>query len=155
MYQNMYQNPEPSRRVTQQKIECRSSARQKSSGNAAAHAVELATMVLDKSGMVRYCNAAAARLFRANTQKLARRHITALIPSLPFNAETPGYNIAYATFWAAAGRWQVFGGADSEGCSLWLQVLLDKLQLEGSYQILLNLRQAAGMEFFRGAAQQI
>jgi PAS domain-containing protein len=151
----MFQNPEPSRRVTQQEIERHSSKRRNRSGNAAAHAVELATMVLDKSGIVRYCNAAAARLFRAKTLELARRHITALIPGLPFNAETPGYNVAYATFWATGGRWRLFGGADSEGRSLWLHVLLDKLELEGGHQILLNLRQAAGMGFFRGASQQI
>lgn len=151
----MFQNSELSRKVMQQRIEHRTSKRRKGSGSAAAHAVEFATMVLDKAGIVRYCNAAAARLFRANTRDLARRHITALIPGLPFNAETPGYNVAYATFWAAGGRWRSFGGADSAGRSLRLQVFLDKLQLEGGYQILLNLRRAAGMEFFRTASQQI
>ncbi len=151
----MPQNPEPSRQLTQQKTKRHSPERQKSSINPAARAVELATMILDKSGIVRYCNAAAARLFRASTRELTQRHITALIPGLPFNSETPGYNIAYAAFWAAGRPWRVFGGADSRGCSLWLHVLLDKLELEGGYQILLNLRQAAGMELFRAASQSI
>jgi PAS domain-containing protein len=151
----MMQNPKLARRTTYPDIERRSAERRKSSGNAVAHIVELATMVLDKSGIIRYCNAAAARLFRADTLELARRHITALIPSLPFNAETPGYNVAYATFWATGGRWRVFGGKDSAGRSVWLHVLLDKLELEGGHQILLNLRQVAGVELFRSASRQI
>lgn len=136
----------PSRKMLQRETERDASESRYRHGSAAARAFEIATMILDKSGIVRYYNAAAACLFRASTWELARRHITALIPGLPFNAETPGYNVAYAAFWAAGGRWRVFGGEDTKGSPMRLHVLMDKLELEGDHQILLILRQAAGSE---------
>lgn len=111
-----------------------------SGGEAAAQGVPFAAMVLDRLGTVRYCHADAARLFRARAHTLIGRHVKDLIPDLPFNPRTPGYNVAYAAFWASENPRRGFCGVDSQGRSFGLQVALDKLELEKRYQILLSLR---------------
>ena len=68
--------------------------------SATAHAIPFATMILDSLGTVRYCHADAARLFDASANTLVGRPVRDLIADLPFNSKTPGYNIAYASFWA-------------------------------------------------------
>lgn len=107
---------------------------------AAAHGNPVAAMILDSSGTVRYCHADAAHLFHASPSVLVGRHIRELIPDLPFDQRTPGYNVAYATFWAPEGPPRGFCGVDGQGRFFGLQLTLDRLQLEKHQQILLNLR---------------
>lgn len=116
------------------------SARDEPGAEAASHRVPFAAMVLDSLGTVRYCHADAARLFRAGARTLVGRHLSELIPGLPFNPMTPGYNVAYATFWAPEGSRRGFCGVDSQGLTFGLQVTLDRLNLEKHHQILLSLR---------------
>ncbi|MBI4293819.1 MAG: hypothetical protein HY661_20280 [Betaproteobacteria bacterium] len=96
-------------------------------------------MVLDRSGTVRYCHAEAARLFRASAHTLVGRHVRALIPHLPFNPRTPGYNVAYTTFWASEGPQRGFCGLDSQGGLFGVQVALDRLDLQKHPQIIVAL----------------
>ena len=103
------------------------------------HGVPFAAMVLGKSGTVRCCHAEAARLFRASAQTLVGRHVRELIPDLPFNARTPGYNVAYTTFWASEGPQRGFCGLDRQGGSFGLQVALDRLDLQKHHQIFVAL----------------
>ncbi len=109
------------------------------SGEAAAHEIPFATMVLDRSGTVRYCHADAARLFRSNAHTLGGHHVREVIPNLPFNPRTPGYNVAYATFWASEGPQRRFCGVDGQGGLFGLQVALDKLELQKRHQIIVSL----------------
>ncbi|MBI2959206.1 MAG: hypothetical protein HYY28_02745 [Betaproteobacteria bacterium] len=102
----------------------------------------LATIVLDRLGTVRYCHDEAADLFGSPALSLIGKHIKALIPDLPFNARTPGYNVAYAAFWAPDGPRQRYCGVDSLGRSFDLQIALESLELEKKQQIVLNLRRA-------------
>jgi len=114
--------------------------RHETGGETAAHEVPFAAMVLDRLGTVRYCHADAARLFGASAHTLVGRHVTELIPDLPFKPRTPGYNVAYAAFWAPDGSRRGFCGVDNEGRSFGLQIALDRLELEKHHQILLSLR---------------
>lgn len=113
---------------------------EKAGGDVAAYGTPFLAMVLDSLGTVRYCHADAARLFRAGAHTIVGRHVSELIPALPFNSRTPAYNVAYATFWAPEGPRRGFCGVDSQGRCFDLQVALDKLQLEKHHQILLSLQ---------------
>ena len=81
-------------------------------------------MALDCRGTVQHCHEDLARLFRARPPALVGRHIRELIPNLPLNAATPGYNAAYATFWAPSGQRRGFHGVDSHGRKFALRVAL-------------------------------
>lgn len=107
---------------------------------AAAREIPIAAMILDSSGTVVYCHADAARLFHASPSTLVGQHVSELIPDLPFDRRTPGYNLAYATFWAPEGPPRGFAGVDGQGRSFGLQLALDRLQLQKHQQILLGLR---------------
>ncbi len=109
-------------------------------GAATADEFEPATIILDVLGKVVCCNHAAMRLFCDNLRPLAGRNIRALIPDFPLRPVTPGYNLAYATFWAAEGGWRQFSGRDSRRRLFRLEAGLDKCELESHRQILLNLR---------------
>ncbi len=139
----MNQNAEFVRRETSQQIPRFFAERDDGVGHAAHQVVDFAAMVLDRSGVVRYCNTAALRLFRTGGRALVGQHVTTRIPGLPFKSETPGYNVAYATLWAATAIWLRFSGVDSQGRSLNVHVSLNKFELEGHHQILLILRPAA------------
>ena len=112
-------------------------------GEAAAKEIPSAVMILDSSGTVRYCHAEAARLFRAGATALVGRHVRELIPDLPFDPRTRGYNVAYATFWSPNGLLRGFCGVDGRGCSFGLQLTLGRLVLEKHHQILLRLKTPA------------
>jgi hypothetical protein len=114
--------------------------RDDSSGAAVAHGVPFAAMVLDKSGTVCYCHADAARLFHASAHALVGRHVRELIPDLPFKPKTPGYNVAYAAFWANEEAQHGFSGVDSQGRAFGIRVAVDRLELEKRHQILLRLQ---------------
>lgn len=107
-----------------------------------AGADQPATMVLDRLGTVRYCHDEAANLFGTRADSLIGKHIKALIPDLPLNARTPGYNIAYAAFWAPDGPRQGYCGVDSRGRSFGLQIALANRELEKKQQIVLSLRRS-------------
>ena len=109
-------------------------------GAAAGLGSAIAAMILDRSGTVRYGHADAARLFHISPNALVGRHVTELIPELPLDRRTPGYNLAYATFWAPAGPPRAFSGVDSQGRSFGVRVGLDRLELEKHQYILLSLR---------------
>ena len=114
--------------------------RDDTSGETAAPGVPFAAMVLDKSGTVCYCHADAARLFHASAHTLVGRHVRELIPGLPFKPRTPGYNVAYAAFWASEEAQHGFCGVDSQGRAFGIRVAVDRLELEKRHQILLRLQ---------------
>ena len=110
-----------------------------SSHEAMAPGSQLSMMVLDKFGVIRYCSVFAARLFRASAQELIGRSIASLVPQLPLRQQTPGYNIAFATFWAAADSNPAYTAVDGQGGSIPIRISLEQLSLEGHHQILVNL----------------
>lgn len=106
---------------------------------------EFALMVLDKHGTVCQCDAAAARLFAAGAQQLIGKPVGELIPDMPLKPDTPGYNVAYAAFWASEACGREFRGRDGRGRAVCLELSLAGLAPEGGHQILLRLRQAGGV----------
>lgn len=109
---------------------------------AAAHRVPFAAMVLNRSGTVRSCHDDAARLFCASADALVGRHVSELIPHLPFKPRTPGYNVAYSTFWASEGPQRGFCGVDTQGRLFGLQVALRTPELDKHDQIIVALAAA-------------
>ncbi len=109
-------------------------------GPTGAREAELATVILDTLGKVLSGNSAATRLFCDSTKPLSGRNIRALIPDFPFRPITPGYNLAYATFWAAEGGWRQFNARDSRRHLFRLDVALDKHELASRREIVLRLR---------------
>ncbi len=59
-------------------------------------------LVLDKNGAIRFCSTAVARLAGTTAAGLLGRPVRQLLPQLPFNHGTPGYNVAFAMFSATA-----------------------------------------------------
>jgi len=116
------------------------------SDNSAIPGSQLAMMVLDKFGMVRYCSVFAARLFHAGAQELIGRSINAVVPQLPLRPDTPGYNVAYATFWSALNCGQEYTVIRSQGDAVPIRVFLEKLSGEGQHQILVYLTPAEKRE---------
>lgn len=108
-------------------------------GKDIAHDVPVTAMVLDWLGTVRYCNADAARLFGVSAHTVVGRHIKELIPDLPFSPSTPWYNVAYATFWAPQGPQRNFCGLNNGGGAFGLAVALNRLEQDGSHQIIVAL----------------
>lgn len=83
-----------------------------------------AAIVMDCYGTVQHCSSSLAGLFQTRPRFLIGRHIRELIPNLPLSAATPGYNAAYATFWAAKGEQGGFEGVDSYGKTFGLRIAL-------------------------------
>ncbi|OGA17809.1 MAG: hypothetical protein A3I01_05150 [Betaproteobacteria bacterium RIFCSPLOWO2_02_FULL_65_24] len=105
-----------------------------------AQPAEPAMIVLDTSGTVCSCTAAAAGLFGAGLHGPVGRHITVLVPDLPLRPSTPGYNIAYARFKPDAGPWRELSGRDSQGRVFRLLGSLDTMEWEGAHHIVMSLR---------------
>jgi hypothetical protein len=100
-------------------------------------------LALDAAGNIQRCDTAAAELFFASPEMLVGRHITKLIPELPLKPDTPGYNVAYATFCAARPVWLWFKAVDSAGCTMRLYVSFDAPKSSGAQmpqRIVLRLR---------------
>lgn len=95
-------------------------------------------VVLDRFGIVRYCDTRALKLLGAGPDGLIGRDIRSLIPELPISARTPGYNLAYATFCATRGP-RLCRALGSNGRAANLEIWLDKLH--GYHEILIGMRQ--------------
>jgi diguanylate cyclase (GGDEF)-like protein/PAS domain S-box-containing protein len=69
---------------------------------------------------------------------MAGSPIAALLPALPLRAATPGYNLAYVTFWADAGAQRLWG-QHRDGRRIALGVVISRLQLGKRHVFLLAL----------------
>ncbi len=98
-------------------------------------------IVLDRFGIVDQCNAAAGELF-GGALTLLGRPITGAIPGIPIRHGTPGYNLAYAAYWASHARYRRFTGIDCRGDAFDIDVRLECLPLNGVPRIALALRPA-------------
>ncbi len=110
------------------------------SGLAAIEEVGLAAVTLDITGKILCCNAAALSLF--GPAPLPGRDVRSLMPDLPFRRATPGYNIAYATLWAANSAWRRFSGRDGRGRLFRIEASLNQEEFRLRQQILLGVRPA-------------
>lgn len=100
---------------------------------------EFATVVLDAAGTVRCCNAAADALFGVGSGNLVGRELAALVPGVPIRPETPGYNVAYATFSAGCGNVRDALVRRPDGSALPVNIRFEHQQASNSRSIMMVL----------------
>lgn len=110
--------------ATQQQDALRLADSGQSGGAGAVREAPPAAIVMDCYGTVRHCSPDLAGLFQTRPRYLIGRHIRDLIPNLPLSPATPGYNAAYATFWAQTGEQRGFEGVDGQGRKFGLRIAL-------------------------------
>ena len=103
-------------------------------------ALASATLILDLAGRVLCCNPGASRLIAPDERATVGCQVRTLIPDLPLRAETPGYNLAYAIFWAVGESWRAFGLRDRQGQYHAIQVRLEIIELNGMKHIVVRVR---------------
>lgn len=99
-----------------------------------------AALTLDAAGVITHCTAAAAVLLGQSAERLAGQAVGAVIHKLPLGALTPGYNLAFAMFTGAQGRWLERLALLPDGRQLPMAVALACERLQGKRCITLGLR---------------
>lgn len=59
-----------------------------------------ATALIDIRGRITFCSRVFGQLFHVDPASLEGRTIAELLPALPLRVKTPGFNLAFATYWA-------------------------------------------------------
>lgn len=104
-----------------------------------------AALLLDSEGRVTDANEAAATLLGYPMGALEGLAINQLIADLPLSATTPGYNLAYAAFHAAATEWPAHTALTARGHFLPIELSIASMRVHGMRVIALTLRPAAGV----------
>lgn len=99
-------------------------------------------LLLDKHGVVRYCNTEMESLFNCRKGGLDGCDVAKILPSLPLRKRTPGYNLAFATFWEQEALELSLNGHTSTGDSLILAVSVRRVNIDKQQFILLNISPA-------------
>lgn len=99
-------------------------------------------VLLDKHGVVRFCNPSMELLFNCRKGELDGCDVAKLLPSLPLRKKTPGYNLAFATFWEQEALQLNLNGHTTTGGSLLLTVSVRRVSVERHHFILLSLFRA-------------
>ena len=102
-----------------------------------------AALVLDSEGRVTDANEAAATLLGYPMGALEGLAVNQLIPDLPLSMTTPGYNLAYAAFHAAATDWPTHAALTAGGQFLPIDLSIACVRVHGMRVIALTLRPAA------------
>lgn len=79
-------------------------------------------LLVDHQGLIADCGAAAACMLGASEKAVLGRPVRELLPEVPLDLATPGYNIAYLTFWAASGDTRRLAGIGANGSELLFDV---------------------------------
>lgn len=98
------------------------------------------SLVLDKTGIIRFCSAAVARLAGTSATCLIGRPIKFLLPQLPFNHDTPGYNAAFARFSSVADVSRALLLNRKDGIQITVDASLSSFKINQEYQFCLELR---------------
>lgn len=104
------------------------------------------TLLLDSKGIIRFCSASAARIVAASPHQLVGRQIRTVLPGLPINPLTEGYNIAFAAFSAGTQKvrsWSVAGDTHRQSP---VEGAIALLKIGGVYLFSLELRNARGTD---------
>lgn len=102
-----------------------------------------AALVLDNEGRVTDANEAAATLLGYHAAALEGLAVNQLIPDLPLSITTPGYNLAYAAFHAAATHWPAHTALTAKGDFLPIELTFACVRVHGIRVIALTLRPRA------------
>jgi diguanylate cyclase (GGDEF)-like protein/PAS domain S-box-containing protein len=94
--------------------------------NGASEAAEHAgnVLVVDQHGAITACGTAIPYMLDLAAERLVGGPVRELLPGLPLDAATTGYNVAYLTFWAACGDARRLGGRGGNGGDLLFDVVV-------------------------------
>jgi hypothetical protein len=98
-------------------------------------------LILDRYGHIRFCGRDIAALVDVAPEKLIGQPVKSLLPALPINGDTAGYNIAYAVFQANAGRSLLFQLKKSSGITVAVSLSLTVLEIVPEYLLCLEIRE--------------
>lgn len=104
-----------------------------------ATVAENAVLVLDHCARIRFCTAAAGRVFGQRPDDVLSANVTTLIPRLPLRPNTPGYNLAYAAFQAGSIHPRKFRARHAHGYEFSLDVAIKPLTLQGRHGLVVEL----------------
>lgn len=99
-----------------------------------------AIVVLDLAGRVTACNSAAAALLGRPAGAVSGHAVSSLISGLPFAAETPGYNLAFASLHGAQDSWLSGAARLADGDPIAIDVALTCAKRADGHFIFLMLR---------------
>lgn len=103
------------------------------------------SIILDQYGCIRACGQHVAALAGVAGQTLSGHPIKSLLPTLPFQPGTPGYNVAFAVFHANSLRRTVCKMNKGDGIALAVEVTLTVLETAPAYLFSLEIRKHAGL----------
>jgi hypothetical protein len=103
------------------------------------------SVILDQYGCIRACGQHIAALAEAAGQVLHGQPIRSLLPTLPFQAGTPGYNVAFAVFHANTQRRTVCEMKIGDGVPLTVDISLSILETQPAYLFSLDIRKHASL----------
>jgi PAS domain S-box-containing protein len=111
----------------------------RASGNLYPWHPQNAELVIDISNRITGCSPAASRLLGQSSERLAGQAIDSLIAELPFSANTPYYNLAYAVFHAANGTSLSRTASTADGAEIAVDITFSSTVMNGRRLITLNL----------------
>jgi hypothetical protein len=111
--------------------------------------------ILDPRGRVRFISAPES--FSAPGADLIGEPISRLVPALPLNESTPGYNIAFSGFAFAGGQWKTYQVSLPDGTMLAAEIRITPVSMDPGHFLfgLMRLKprlNAAGREAIRSPA---
>jgi len=106
---------------------------------------ERAVLIVDAGGEVQFCSNGAAQLFDSRSDEMLGRPIHSLIPDLPLQNLTPGYNVAYACFWSVQDDWRRLhrSAPDVQAAALEFKLKPAQRQQDNPYAFVVRLRGAS------------
>jgi hypothetical protein len=106
----------------------------------------LGTIVLDSMGCIRLGSSSLAELTGLASEEISGKPIRLILPGLPLQASTPGYNLAYAAFHARASHWMPMQLAVNGGGAVAVTVLLRLLRTDGGILFRLDLKRSETLQ---------
>lgn len=97
-------------------------------------------VILDRYGCIRACGQQVAALAGIPVQTLSGQPIKSLLPALPFQPGTPGYNVAFAVFLANTRQRAVCKITQGTGAPAMVDVSLSLLETAPDYLFRLDIR---------------
>lgn len=99
-----------------------------------------AVLTIDAEGRITACTLEAKELLGWESECPEGCAATTVIPELPFSANTPGYNLAYAIFQSANGMWTRRVALLADGRKALVDIEMASIVVKFRRYITLNLR---------------
>lgn len=103
-----------------------------------------ATIILNDHGDIVLCSPACLAMFGREEREILGRHISTFLPRLASDIDTPGNNVAKASYRSMNGGWKQFTILDMDGESVCIELRLDVQTVDLRHLILIWVRQGSG-----------